>query len=57
MNPHKYFTKSERKHAKAKHEQFKRNQPRMFKEQRDEFVRAIIDAKEVNLNIGKVSLI
>lgn len=53
---HQEFTASERKHAKAKHEQFKRNQPTMFQEQRNKFIRAIVEAKEVNLNIGGVFL-
>lgn len=48
---HKAFTASERKHAKAKHKQFKRNQPTMFQDQRNSMIRAIVGAKEVNLNV------
>ena len=53
---HREFTRSERKHAQAKHEQFKRNQPAMFQEQRNSFIKAILEAPEVNLNVGKIVL-
>lgn len=51
IKAHQEFTASERKHAKAKHKQFKRNQPTMFQEQRNNMIRAIVGAKEVNLNV------
>lgn len=51
---HKEFTKTDRQLAKAKHEQFKRNQPQMAEDQRNKFIRAIVNSKEVNLPIGKV---
>ena len=51
---HKEFTKTDKQLAKAKYEQFKRNQPQMAEDQRNKFVRAIVNSKEVNLPIGKV---
>lgn len=53
---HKEFSKTDRQLAKAKHEQFKRNQPQMAEEQRNKFIRSIVNSKEVNLPIGKVIL-
>jgi hypothetical protein len=56
MTVHQNFTASERKNAKAKHSQFKKNQPVMFNEQRNQFIQAMVEAKEVNLNISSINL-
>lgn len=51
---HGNFSKGDKELAKAKYQQFKRNQPRMAEDQRNSFIKAIVNSKEVNLPISKI---
>ncbi len=53
---HSHFTKSQKRHAKALHKQFKRNQPAMFNDARNSIIRSIVTAKDVALNVVNVDI-
>lgn len=50
---HQEFTASERKHQKNLHKQFKKNQPEMYQQSRNEFIKAALDARPMKLNVVK----
>jgi len=54
---HRTFTRSQKNKAKAEHLKLKRNKPFVFNEQRNNFLKAIIDIKEIKLNVTKIDLV
>ena len=57
VEAHKQFIKEDRIKAKAEHLNLKRSNPFIFNEQRNNFLMAIVEATEINLNIARVHLV
>ena len=54
---HKEFTREERKNAERDHKLYKKEVLQAFTKQRNTFISHMLEAKRVNLNISKISLI
>jgi len=53
---HQEFTREQRKHAENLYKQFKKNQPRMYQEQRAKFIRGIVENTSIKFPISKLIL-